>query len=854
MKKSKKLKLITTLSSLGIVGAAVPVVATSCSKSSEDEDVSLLDDIKWNGASIPGTMTLIADSEPLELNPSAFEATYKGMLVDIESLSIKTNDEYETYVKKSQIGDTWYLTPVAETPKNTSIKVTIAVYDDNGHCGLTNTWITVASSELTNIKYNGSSILPTQYISVWANSETVFKKNLFTADYSGTPTTIRNVYIGTVESEAAKYVSFTKDAAGNITMHANAITPTYVELYFILEDTNGYRGLATTFLLIKSTAFTDVKYDGATIPESYKLIKNESYTWNGVFTATNPTGQTGCTPKDIEIWPSDETKQYVEVAKNQQGYYTCKALEPSNGYITLYFKLTFDFNGQDAYAYATSKVIVGSNQLTNIKYENKSLGISTNSLNEGEMMSYDKENFTAQYTDRNGDTQDVTTDQILGVRVISNDTEQQYVTIKNSADPEEEWFASSAITARQGMNAEGYVELYVQISARVPGVSTILVGEVTVKLHIDYTWNTVGYKLSEDGKYVIAVQESLSGKEREYVEHEIVAGKDIIPTDTTQAAAENAWRQLADGGTLILSPRTDAAQPYSLLNLDDKLPKDVAIIGLMDGNGHSPKLEAGSIWVDADAQNESDINISFAGIDFVNRSDTTTGDTVTIGNSKIEMASLNFNSCGFYNTNVYIHKNVTVDEFIVNQCTFESDQTTRDAQYATAGETSENISKWSSLMCSGDVENANITNNYFFGALFNAVQYTYYPASSFRMTGNYFSNIENRIALIIGDANSKTFDIRDNQIAQSCNANTRTEKGKWIPHQNQLIRVGCLSSATEETCIQPRQWIKFKAIERDNTYGINQEEISWQYVAYEEGKAGDVGFRSWKPGTQPKVD
>ena len=83
MKKSKKLKVITTLSSLGIVGAAVPVVATSCSKSSEDEDVSLLDDIKWNGASIPGTMTLIADSEPLELNPSAFEATYKGMLVDM---------------------------------------------------------------------------------------------------------------------------------------------------------------------------------------------------------------------------------------------------------------------------------------------------------------------------------------------------------------------------------------------------------------------------------------------------------------------------------------------------------------------------------------------------------------------------------------------------------------------------------------------------------------------------------------------------------------------------------------------------------------------------------------------------
>ena len=133
----KKLKLITTLTALGSIAAATPVVVTGCS-SSDKQDFT---EIKYDGAAVPSTKEIPLSFGDFTLNASDFTGKYNGTEVTMQKISAtSSNDKVVTIISGNEDESiSIKLHPVAAG--DSDIKITLK--DKDGHQGNVSTKITV---------------------------------------------------------------------------------------------------------------------------------------------------------------------------------------------------------------------------------------------------------------------------------------------------------------------------------------------------------------------------------------------------------------------------------------------------------------------------------------------------------------------------------------------------------------------------------------------------------------------------------------------------------------------------------------------------------------------------------------
>ena len=423
------------------------------------------------------------------------------------------------------------------------------------------------------------------------------------------------------------------------------------------------------------------------------------------------------------------------------------------------------------------------------------------------------------------------------------------------------------------MSNGGYVNLNIQISTI--NHEALLVGDVPVRLYIEPTWNTVGYKLDEHN--IIAVQKSLGGKTREIKTGQVDEINDeVVATDTAAKSALDNWTkaeqtQTPENHKLILKPQKDISGnyvPYEFLDGEYALPNNIEIIGVMDDSGTVPTLTPYTLSVSTIENG----NIGFAGVNFVATAATESstelqkqGGTIVVqndskGNAAV-LDSLSFLGCGFVNTNVYVHNKATVNKVITHQCTFVTSKQTRDWQYEVSAEGRKTYwYKWTSVLLEGDVESVSVSCNNFYGALYNAVQVSNGKKNlhKFNLSNNAFYDIENRVAHVVASKDTNDIVVSNNHIGKSCNLepdlggreDTTEKGGGWAAHINQLMYIN--SVGEKDMVLTEGQYLKFKLLSQNNTYDTEQSEITFDYISEEKiepGQWSQVAFLATKPGS-----
>ena len=261
MKKSRKLKWLLSLSSISLVAATVPVVATSCS---DDDEVQYLTDIEYRGQAFPGQVVLAPNGAQLyTLND--FDAKYNGNYVELKEFTITPNDPEQQYVACEKQSDNAYkISARKTTPPSGYVIFYFDFVDVKGRHGYVSTRFSVASNALTNIKYNGEQ-LPTT-VSVEENDSYTYEASKFSANSYKGPTSIKKVSARTNEVIPGTYVKIENSSSGDsCTITTLKGMTGFIYLYVDIEDYYGNVGTWTIKLEISHDWKVDTYfYDEAT--------------------------------------------------------------------------------------------------------------------------------------------------------------------------------------------------------------------------------------------------------------------------------------------------------------------------------------------------------------------------------------------------------------------------------------------------------------------------------------------------------------------------------------------------------------------------------------------------------------
>ena len=141
--KTKKFKLLTSLSCLGVLCTTAPVAITACSNNKDDEDPQpkTLTDVTYMGAEMPanlGNYNVNDDSLTFDLND--FKAKRSdGTDANLVKLEVSANPVENVKIEStSQVEGMSYKLTVL---KSSSTTINFGVYDGDGYYGTTKTTI-----------------------------------------------------------------------------------------------------------------------------------------------------------------------------------------------------------------------------------------------------------------------------------------------------------------------------------------------------------------------------------------------------------------------------------------------------------------------------------------------------------------------------------------------------------------------------------------------------------------------------------------------------------------------------------------------------------------------------------------
>ena len=278
MKKSKKLKLLTSLSSIGLIGTTVPVLATSCSESDSDE---YLTDFTWSyGGTVPvhpiAKETMLNAGQSVTLALNQFGAKYDGKDVELKQFYAQlspSTGEYVTLIP-DEATHTYKLTAVQSTPNGGYVDLMLAFVDTKDHYGATTVRISVASTEMTNIKYDGEPVEKLSQRNMTEGQSFALSRSLFSVDIQTRAGIVENITPTKVEAymldTSGEYVWYNNTEEG-CTIEAVKGIPDFVNVYIKLSytyHTTTYTGVFP----IKITVAHDWETVGYEIGEDGKSI------------------------------------------------------------------------------------------------------------------------------------------------------------------------------------------------------------------------------------------------------------------------------------------------------------------------------------------------------------------------------------------------------------------------------------------------------------------------------------------------------------------------------------------------------------------------------------------------------
>ena len=158
----KKLKLITTLTALGSIAAATPIVVTGCS-SNDKQDFT---DIKYNGKTIPDKLEYPLGSEDYELFANKFTAKYNGNEVTMNSVSATSSTDAVTVIPSNDLSVKLH----AAKEGTSDIKVTLKDADNHEGSFTVKFTVTAQKGETLTIDKANMGLLRTKTQSIYVEA------------------------------------------------------------------------------------------------------------------------------------------------------------------------------------------------------------------------------------------------------------------------------------------------------------------------------------------------------------------------------------------------------------------------------------------------------------------------------------------------------------------------------------------------------------------------------------------------------------------------------------------------------------------------------------------------------------
>ena len=360
MKKSKKLKFITTLSSLGIIGATVPIATTSCS-TSEKERSKYLDDFTYDDEDIPASQTLVLNGEGLTFYKQNFAAEYDSKEVEVKNVYIDANDNGR-FLEFTRYQNVTHIQPKAINGSQTVI-LTFTVWDNEDHFLIKTTNIRIVAGNLHTIKYENKLIPGNK--DVYIGSPLTLEDSKFSAKYLRQDVKIANVDIYAPQDTEQQYIKRTRivdeQGKGSWKLTPLKATNAPINLWITVEDNQGHTGTVICSVTILSNVPKTLYYDDKDIPTDDLQVKTITETWyTNKFTAWNSKGEK-LSIVSAEITSNDlgeHVKITTGVDEEKGAYnklYTVKSTP--DGYVEIYFDITFkDSENNRYYSHVTQKI------------------------------------------------------------------------------------------------------------------------------------------------------------------------------------------------------------------------------------------------------------------------------------------------------------------------------------------------------------------------------------------------------------------------------------------------------------------------------------------------------------------